>query len=866
MKIPILQTRLKPPSLPDNLIIRPELFEKLSAGEKNKLILISAPAGYGKTTLAGQWLQRQERTVLWLSIDSIHSDSRIFMQYLLSAFGAEYDLFNKQLWQIPQLRAEWDSMYLLGHLINELNELRSKFILVLDDYHLIDNDENNDIVGFLLNNLPSGISILMTSRRDPHLPLARMRAKQELVEINLLDLQFQGEDTEDLIRGNALYPLTAEEILKIHIENEGWITGIRLAILAYNRKSSDHMDFAKDYLFEEILEKEDDRLVSFLFNTSILTYLNASLCDALYPEGVQPSDEILTELLQKNIFIKKVETEGDWYRLHPLFLEILIEKRNCNVRDLHIRAAMWFWDRGQYDECFNHLLNSGNYSLTVSYLEKSWPLMEQEFIFLPWLKWAQAIPESEKTRHPLFLCQFAWAQLNLGQLKQCEISLKVVERLISPFSGDNSLLLQISSAWSYLSFIRRNLDKTVEYAERMEQLVDPKDSFFLIQSKLYKALAHWLMGKLDQAYGSFEKFRDEMLVLRVPSYALGSYLALIQIRVQQGSLGEALKLFEEAIQIDDIPDRSLDKLKASLYLRSAAIHFESGDPESMEAHLAKSAELSLENSLVDYPYQWHQFRALVFESENKWDKAIEEILYAEHLFVQTLTVDNISIEEQKIRIWIRMGKMTIAKKALHNLINRGDTNPSFQNESLLLIKIRFSLAYNYSEPKELLTALDQLNRLAYLARLEDRFRSLIEILILTTSLLYRLNKKNEACDIFPELLPLAEKCACVQIFYLEKDILEPVFKEFSSRLKAIDAYRTIEKYIDDRRSKNQILSSREQEVLQLMSEGLSNKTIGEKLFVAESTVKGHNQRIFQRLNVSNRTEAMVKARMMGFID
>ncbi len=865
MQIPVLQTRLNPPSLHKNLIQRPDLMEMLNQGTRHKLTLLSAPAGYGKTTLVSQWLQIQKRTFIWLSIDQIHKDPRIFTQYILSALGKKYDVFNNPFWEIPQIQADWDPLYILGHLINRIDQLELDFILVLDDYHIIDTIGINEILGFLLENLPPCINVILTSRTNPHLPLAKMRGKQELVEINLKDLKFNINETKSLLIVDSDSSLSMDKIHRIHNQNEGWITGIQMMMLAHNRNSSNPVKFAKDYLFEEILEKEDEHLISFLYKTSVLTYLNASLCDALIPEQDKSSEEILKELIKKNLFIKAVDIQGEWFRLHPLLFEVLIEKRKYGVQNLHILAAKWFWEREQYRESFHHFFCSKDYPLTISYLEKCWSMMEQNFDFLPWIEWAGKIPDNEKLKHPLLLCQIAWAQLDLGQLNQSEISLKNVEKSLKPSHTNKFLLVQISSAWSYLSFIRRDLGKTIEYAEKMEDLIDDEDCFTLMQARSYKALAHWLMGNLDLAYRSFERFRDEMIASGVPAFALGSYLALIQIRMQQGRNPEALKLFKEAMEFESGPKQIIDKVKASLHLRAAAIKFEEGNLETMEKHLGISEKLARTDSLVDYHYQLHQFRALACESDKKWERALKELDEAGHLFIQTPAIDDLSIDEQKTRIWIRMRKKTTARKAIGKLMTGGIPVPSFQNESGLIIKIRYSLTFS-KEPGELETALNLLNQLMDKARCEGRDRSLAEILILDTCLLYKLNRKNEAYDVLMELLGLADKRGFVQIFLLEKEYLEPVFKEFSPRLKDLDAYQHIRDYINAHDKSIQILSYRELEVLKLMTLGLSNRSIGEKLFVAESTIKGHNQRIFQKLNVTKRTEAIAEGHKMGLID
>lgn len=210
--------------------------------------------------------------------------------------------------------------------------------------------------------------------------------------------------------------------------------------------------------------------------------------------------------------------------------------------------------------------------------------------------------------------------------------------MADPVQGDKELRLQVYSAWAYLSFIRRDLKKTLTYADKMESLVDENDNFTLVQAESYKAMGYWFSGALDRAYGDFTDFRDEMFAADVPAFVLGSYLALTQIRILQGRIPEALRLFDEALKFDRGTVETLSKMKASLHLKALSSYFELGDPKLRDKHLEISGKLSQADNLIDYHYQWHQLQALLHESQGRWDKALKELDVAQHLFVLTPTV------------------------------------------------------------------------------------------------------------------------------------------------------------------------------------------------------------------------------------
>src|SRR5215204_2704697 len=368
----LVSTKLRPSQARPNLVARPRLIAKLEREVGRKLTLISAPAGFGKTTLLGEWVagRSDERSVAWVSVDEADNDPARFLSYLVAALRSIEEEIGEGV--LSSLRAPGSPPVgaLTGALINELADIPANLAIVLDDYHLIDSDHVNGIVSFLLERLPSNVHLVIASRIDPPLPLARLRARGQITEINATDLFFTREEAVAFMKDTMGLNLSDKDVGALEERTEGWIAGLQLAALSMrDRKdipgfvrsfSGSHRDVL-DYLADEVLGRQPERVRQFLLETSIADHLSGALCDAL--TGRSDGQDMLERLEKDNLFVVALDDERGWYRYHHLFADFLrgrLKRENPEgLSESHLRAAAWYEREGWAPEAVEHALAAG---------------------------------------------------------------------------------------------------------------------------------------------------------------------------------------------------------------------------------------------------------------------------------------------------------------------------------------------------------------------------------------------------------------------------------------------------------------------------------------------------------------------------
>src|SRR5215211_6388370 len=421
----LVSTKLRPSQARPNLVARPRLIAKLEPQAGRKLMLISAPAGFGKTTLLGEWAasRSDEQCVAWVSLDEADNDPARFLSSL-RAPGS------------PPVEG------LTGALINELADFPGTLAIVLDDYHLIDSDQVHGIVSFLLERLPSNVHLVISSRIDPPLPLARLRARGQIAEINAADLSFAREEAVAFLKDTMELNLSDEYVTALEARTEGWIAGLQLAALSMRDRedipsfvrafSGSHRDVL-DFLAEEVLERQSERVRSFLLETSILQRLTGELCDAVTAR--EDGQEMLETLERENLFVVALDDERRWYRYHHLFADVLrglLEKeRSKDVKQLHLRAASWYERNGWASEAVEHALAAGDAGWAARLVEYYTQALFQRGEGVTVDRWLLALPAGlVRSRPRLSLAQAILAFIT-GRADEVEPLLTDAERALT---------------------------------------------------------------------------------------------------------------------------------------------------------------------------------------------------------------------------------------------------------------------------------------------------------------------------------------------------------------------------------------------------------------------------------------------------
>ena len=412
MPAPLLATKLYVPPHRPKVVLRSRLIERLNDGLSagRKLTLVSAPAGFGKTTLVSEWLSGCDRPAAWLSLDEGDNDASRFLDYLIAALQTVVADIGAGVLAALQSPQPPPTELLLTALLNEIAAAPDHLILVLDDYHVIDSKPVDDALVFLLEHLPPRMNLVITSREDPPLPLARLRARGQLTELRTADLRFTPAEAAEFLNQVMGLNLSAEDIAALETRTEGWIAGLQLAALSMQGRSDSASfiqaftgshRFVLDYLVEEVLQRQPDRVRSFLLQTAILDRLSGSLCDAVCSAGTSTGREdgrhMLATLERSNLFVFPLDDKRQWYRYHHLFADVLrarlTDEQPDQVYDLHRRASLWYEQNGLAPDATRHALAAEDFERAAGLIELAWPAMDISYQSAAWLGWVKSLPD-----------------------------------------------------------------------------------------------------------------------------------------------------------------------------------------------------------------------------------------------------------------------------------------------------------------------------------------------------------------------------------------------------------------------------------------------------------------------------------------
>ena len=524
MPAPILATKLYIPPPRTGIVLRPRLIERLNEGKQAKLTLISAPAGFGKTTLVSEWVAGCGRAVAWISLDEGDSDLARFIVYLVTALQTIRAGIGDGLLAALQSSQPPPTETILGALLNEISAsdndtIPANFILVLDDYHLIDSKPVDEALTFLLEHLPAQMHLVIATREDPHLPLARLRVRGQLTELRAADLRFTSSEAAEFLNQRMGLNLSAEEVTALETRTEGWIAGLQLAALSMQSRqdtagfiqsfTGSHR-FVLDYLVEEVLQHQPDRVRSFLLQTSILDRLCGPLCNAITDQ--EDGRAMLESLERGNLFVISLDDQRQWYRYHHLFADVLqvhlVEAHPEQVSSLHQRASAWYEQNGYPSDAIRHALAARDFARAAGLIELAWSAMDISYQSSAWLGWTRALPDELIRTRPVLSVGYAWALLDGGELEASEARLRDAERCLEARTDQmvvvdqeqfRSLPASIATARAYRSLALGNVPDTVTYARRALELTPDDDQTRYMQATSLLGLAQYTNGDLEAA-------------------------------------------------------------------------------------------------------------------------------------------------------------------------------------------------------------------------------------------------------------------------------------------------------------------------------------------------------------------------------
>ena len=881
MPAPILATKLYLPPPRSGLVSRPYLVAHLNEGlaAGRKLTLLSAAAGFGKTTLLSEWISLGVRAA-WLSLDEADSDPLRFLGYLIAALQTIQPELGQPALVALQTPQPPSVTGLLTGLLNEIANLPEKLILVLDDYHIIHSRGVDDILAFLLDHLPRQLHLVIASREDPDLPLARLRSRGQLTELRAADLRFTPAEAAEFLNRVMRLNLSGADVAALEVRTEGWIAGLQLAALSMQGQTdpasfiqsfTGSHRFVLDYLLEEVLQRQPQKVQAFLLQTSILRRLTGPLCEATLDLSPGAGQATLEQLERTNLFLVPLDNERRWYRYHHLFGDLLRQRLGSppELLTFHLRACQWYETHDHLDEAFHHALCANDFERAARLAEAAWTAMENSFQSATWLGWVKKLPAGVVRSRPGLCYQLGRAFSDLGEPETSEFHLQNAERALAeapnqagfaPLPGD------IALARAYNAQVKGNVTETIQYAEQALGLVAEEDIYRRAQAVIMLEFTHWVTGDMQASLCAIQAWMADMRKLGNLVFEIASVFAAADLLVALGRMSDAIQSYQQALQLAAENGPEAQQITAHHHLGLALIYHELGDFKSTAAHLQTAADLGQRTTLVDWPHRWMLAQARLKESAGEWEAALGLLDEARRVYVKNPVPIVRPVESLKVRIHLKQGRQDKAEAwARERGISLAD-EASYLTEFELLTLARLRLEDSGVN--------GLLERLLALAEAQKRLGSALEIL-LTLALAYQAqDNQSQALVALGRALALAAPQGYLRTFVDEGEAMRSLIADF--RL-TIDNHSPLLAYTDKLlagfppQSLNpqsllpDPLSSRELEILHLVAQGLSNSEISQRLYLALSTVKGHNQRIFDKLQAQNRTEAVARAHELGLL-
>ena len=888
---PLLETKLHVPRWRRSLVARPRLSERLSRGAESALTLVSAPAGFGKTTLLAEWLAvaaADGRSVAWLSLDQRDNDPALFWTYLVAALNTGMPGVGAgalSLLQPPQPPSEAG----LVTLLNDLDVISNDVVLVLDDYHVIDARDVQDGMAFLLEHLPPQIHLVIASRADPPLPLARLRGRGELAEIRAADLRFTPGEAAAYLNEVMGLVLTAADVAALEGRTEGWIAALQLAALSMQGRedTAAFIDgfagddrYIVDFLAEEVLQRQPEHVQHFLLQTSILDRLSGPLCDAV--TGQDGGKAKLTALERGNLFLVPLDDRRRWYRYHQLFADVLharlVDEQPDDVPELHRRASGWLEQNGERSEAIRHALAAQDFERAADLVELAIPAMRRSRQEATVLGWLELLPDEVVRVRPVLSVGFAGALLAGGEFEGVEARLRDAERWLDAPAAEmvvvddeefRRLPAEIELYRAAQALVRGDGPGTVRHARRALELSPADEHLGRASAAALMGLAFWASGDLEAGYSGYAECMAGLRRAGHIADTFGCAIALADIRRTQGRLGEAMRTYEQALQ--RVPEQSGPVLRgtADMYVGMSEIHRERDDLPAATQQLLRSQDLGEHTGLPQNRYRWRVAMARVREAEGDLGGALDLLNEAERLYVGDFFPNVRPVPALRARVRIAQGELGEALGWARERDLSVDDDLSYLREFEHITLARVLLARYAAERAErsIQEATRFLERLLRAAEEGQRTGSVIEILVLQALARQARDDIPAALASLRRAITLAEPEGYVRIFADEGPPMASLLRAAAKLRIARNYVRRLLAAVNQTEDSTPVsqgliepLSERELDVLRLLGTDLGGPDIARELVVSLNTVRTHTKNIYAKLGVNNRRAAVRRAR------
>lgn len=880
MSGPILTTKLYIPSPPPKAVYRPRLIHVMNNGLNGKLTLISAPAGSGKTTLLSEWIARSDRRIAWLSLDESDNDAVRFLTYLTAALqpltphSGGSILAALQSMQPPSVETT------LTMLLNDIAKRSDNFVLVLDDYHVINDSSVQTALTFLLNQLPPQMHLVIATREEPVLPLSRLRARGQLTELRAIDLRFNSSEAADFLNQVMGLMLTEADVTALENRTEGWIAGLQLAALALQGATSQsgHPNvtsfihsftgshrFVVDYLVEEVFQQQPEPTRHFLLGTCILDRLCGALCDAVMDHNAADGQATLEYLEHANLFIVPLDNQRRWYRYHHLFADLLRHRlyqsaSSADVNELHRRASAWYEANGLELEAFQHATAGQDIERAERLIEgQGMPLLFRGAM-APVMNWLKSLPTAVLDARPSLWIWYAFASMSMGEATGIEQKLQVAETALQGVQPDEKIgdaPGRIAAIRAMLAIPQNDITTMIAQSQRALELLHPANLPVRTAGNWALGYAYHLRGDRAFASTAYMEVISSSEASGNLMFNIAATSSLATLQQADNQLHLAVETYQRTLQLAGDPPLPH---ASGAYIGLGQIFYEWNDLSAAYSHGERGLELGMQIESVALPASARVLLARVRLAQGDIEGAVAELEAAERFIRdRNFTVDLPELVAARVLVLIHQGDLTSAAELAHGFpISRAQVYLAQGN------------------PLAALTLLEPVRQQAEERGWQDER---LRVLVLQALALYANSQHPDAIETLREALTMAQSGNFVRTFVDEGLPMAHLLREaYGPGIKPGYIEQLLTAFIPSadktvRRKKRPVslsataeaLSERELEVLQYMAEGLTNQEIADLLHLSLNTIKVHSRNIYSKLGTHNRLQAVTTARAYGLL-
>jgi LuxR family maltose regulon positive regulatory protein len=876
---PLLTTKLHAPVRRTSGVRRARLTDRLDA--PGRLVLVAAPAGFGKTSILTEWLTTISARTAWLSLDERDDDGTQFWRYLLAAIeNAKPELARGAAELLATGSASMEAV--LATLLNDLHVDGEQLAIVLDDLHVVDNPATHDGIAFLVDNLPANVRVVIASRTDPPLPLARMRARGELVELRAADLRFTPDEISAYLNGVMGLSVADDDISKLDDRTEGWIAALQLAALSLQGRPDPGAFIAGfagddryvvDYLVEEVLQRQPDAIRAFLLQTSVLRRLSSDLCTAV--TLADDAASAIEALDRANLFLIPLDDHREWYRYHHLFAEMLrarlLDEQPAAVADLHLRASLWFENHGDTADAIAHAIDAGAFERAATLIKAASPAMQQQRQEVTLAGWYGMLPPDLVRADPELGIGYAGVLLSAGRTDGVEQLLRDAEDAAAgPSEGVLALRRGIALYGSAQSMSRGDLQSALEQSAHAVALSADGSDLDRGSAHGIRGLILWAVGELEQARATWAISLRALEKAGHLADVLGGSIAMGDILIALGRLDDAEVTYRRGLELGA---SSVPPLRgtADMHVGLADLLRERGDLPAAREHLVAAETLGEYAGLPQNRHRRRMAAARLLQAEGDPASCIPLLEEAETLYTPDFFPEVRPIASLRARLELAADRADEARRTVRRRGVAVDDELSYLSEYDHITLTRVLLAPTASM-HDVEQAAALLDRVLAAAESGGRDGVVVELLMLRARAASRAGEPDAALAYLERAVARAEPERYVRVFADEGHEIAGLLaalgggqdSPYLRRLRAAVAEERAEGL--SRGAVLEALSERELEVMRLLATDLSGPDISRHLVVSLNTLRTHTKNIYAKLGVTSRREAVTRARDLGLVN